>query len=389
MRILVTTSVLPRWRGDATPPFVLNLCKDLAAAGMELTLLAPHSNGAALKETVEGLSIRRYRYFWPPSRQTLCYDGGMIVRRRSAPLRMIQLPFLCLSQHLAIQRELTRHPYDLLHAHSLLPQGGVAALANERHLPLVMSSHGADVHLLGALWQPALAAAARSADLLIANSEATRARLLQLGAPPSRVLRIPATPNFPDPEKPSHRPPDTPTLLFAGRLIHEKGPDLLLEALPSLRKTVPGCRLRFAGSGNLETALKQRSSELGLEAAVDFLGWCSPGDLRTHMQSASLLVAPSRMIEGQNLVVTEALSIGCPVATTPRGGVLDLIRHEQTGLVLNSVAPAAMAAEIAAALNDRQSLDDYSRAGFSWFVEQFSRHRITHLTRSAFERLLR
>jgi hypothetical protein len=40
-------------------------------------------------------------------------------------------------------------------------------------------------------------------------------------------------------------------------------------------------------------------------------------------------------------------------------------------------------------MTDRQSLDDYSRAGFSWFVEQFSRHRITHLTRSAFERLLR
>jgi hypothetical protein len=82
MKVLVTTSVFPRWPGDATPPFIYNLCRDLVDAGCRITVLAPHSPGARFAEVWDGIRIVRFPYFWPLMYQSLFYEGGMIVRFR-------------------------------------------------------------------------------------------------------------------------------------------------------------------------------------------------------------------------------------------------------------------------------------------------------------------
>lgn len=379
LKVLVTTSVLPRWPGDATPPFVLNLCDDLAEAGCEITLLAPHSPGSAFHEKRNALTIRRYPYFWPLRFQSLLYEGGMIVRLRENRARYLLLPFLFAAQFAAMQRMQTER-FDLIHAHSLLPQGWISGLANLKHLPLVISSHGADVFLLSTKWKAFLHSAIRSAHALIANSSATSRRLYDLGAVPGQVHRIPATPNYPDPDRITHQPPGRPVLLFAGRVIHEKGVDALVEAMPAIRSRFPDCSLRIAGSGNLEEALKKRVQELGIENSVTFLGWLGPADLRREMRHATLLVAPSRMIEGQNLVVTEALSVGCPVATTPRGGVLDLVRDRKTGFIIPESETRAVAGFILKLLSSPKCFDRVRTNGFNHFMDNYSRKRITKLT---------
>jgi glycosyltransferase involved in cell wall biosynthesis len=379
MKILVTTSVFPRWRDDATPPFVYNLCRDLVEAGCQVTVLAPHSKGSALREKVDGMEVVRYRYMWPLRYQTLCYEGGMIVRKRGNRWRMLQLPGLCIAQF-AATRALMREGFDILHAHSLLPQGWIAALANGGKLPLVISSHGADVFLLGKKWRPLLKHAIGFADALIANSTTTRQSLQALGAGSRQVRRIPATPNYPDPAAPAHVPPQSPVILFAGRLIPEKGIDALLEALPLVRKEFPETTLRIAGSGVLENSLRDSASSAGLGDAVRFLGWLPPDQLRHEMSHATLLVAPSRMIEGQNLVVTEALSVGCPVATTPRGGVMDLVTDSATGFVISAPEPQAIAETVTRVMGDAAGMASAGRRGFEHFMTRFSRQRIVRDT---------
>lgn len=379
MRVLVTTSVFPRWPGDATPPFVFNLCRDLAEAGCKITILAPHSPGSPLTETMEGLRIVRFRYFWPESLQNLFYEGGMIVRLREKKARSLQLPFMCIAQYFAVQN-LLKEGFDLIHAHSLLPQGLICGIAKSSGIPLIVSSHGSDVFLLKKQWRPFLEMAVRRADALIANSTATRERLLQLGASPAQVHKIPATPNYPDPDKPTHRFPERPILLFAGRLIHEKGIDALVEAMPGILKELPSCTLRVAGSGNLEAPLQHRTKELGIDKSITFLGWLNPEHLREEMRHATLLVAPSRVIEGQNLVVTEALSVGCPVATTPRGGVLDLVKDGETGFVIPDSETEIMATTILDCLNSPKSMQKIGRQGFAHFSTGFSRRQVTSKT---------
>ena len=72
-RVLCVTSNLPRWAGDATTPFVLHLASDLAGLGWEVEALAPHAEGAATTEVLDGVTVHRFRYLWPASQQTVCY----------------------------------------------------------------------------------------------------------------------------------------------------------------------------------------------------------------------------------------------------------------------------------------------------------------------------
>ncbi|MEX0323548.1 MAG: glycosyltransferase family 4 protein [Puniceicoccaceae bacterium] len=379
IKVLVVTSVFPRWKDDSTPPFVLNLCRDLMNAGCRITVLAPHSPGSMKEEDWDGMRIVRFSYMWPTSWQSLFYEGGMLVRLRRNPLRGLLIPFLVLSQCLAI-RKMLQEGYDILHAHSLLPQGMTAAIAKSRSVPLVTSSHGADVFLLKSKWGALLKWAVKKSHALIANSSATRDRLLDLGADDSKVTHIPATPNYPDPEEPTHAQPPEPHIFFAGRVIEEKGVDLLVEAMPEILKAFPNATLRIAGSGALEDQLFNRAKELNLESAITFLGWQNSNDLRSEMQSATILVAPSRMIEGQNLVVTEALSVGCPVITTPRGGVLDLIKDKDTGVVISGPETTAIADAVIHCLGHPELLAQYSENGYRHFQENYSRKEITART---------
>jgi glycosyltransferase involved in cell wall biosynthesis len=387
MRILVTTSVFPRWPGDATPPFVFNLCRDLVEAGCGITVLAPHSLDCPLEEDWNGMRIVRFPYFWPRRFQSLFYEGGMIVRLRENPLRILQLPFLCVAQLIAMKR-LLAEGYDLVHAHSLLPQGWIAGIAKSRQIPLVISSHGADVFLLKNKWRVFLRQAVVTSTALIANSNATADRLRQLGATPGQLHLIPATPNYADPVHATHEPPVKPTLLFAGRVIPEKGVDALVEAMPAICRAFPGCTLRIAGSGSIEADLKERVQELKLESVIAFLGWLSPDQLRHEMQHATMLVAPSRMIEGQNLVVTEALSVGCPVATTPRGGVMDLVKSEETGFVIADTKAEIIAEKILHCLGAPEQLKKVGLKGFAHFCSRFSRGKVTLKTMELYRRLI-
>ena len=76
-RVLVLTSTFPRWAGDTEPRFVLDLCRHLAAAAVDVRVLAPHTAGAALEEALEGVHVRRFRYFFP-ALQSLAYSAASL-----------------------------------------------------------------------------------------------------------------------------------------------------------------------------------------------------------------------------------------------------------------------------------------------------------------------
>jgi len=81
-KILCLTSNLPRWQGDSTTPFVLNLARDLQRIGWQVDILAPHAPGCAKRETLRGVNIQRFQYLWPETQQTVCYQGGALINLR-------------------------------------------------------------------------------------------------------------------------------------------------------------------------------------------------------------------------------------------------------------------------------------------------------------------
>lgn len=121
----------------------------------------------------------------------------------------------------------------------------------------------------------------------------------------------------------------TSDLLAVGRLAPEKGVDVLLRALPSIR--ADGDRpasLRVVGSGPLAADLRQQARDLGLESRVQFDGHVSFGpELFARYRSARLLVIPSHT-EGLPKTAYEAMAFGCPVLATSVGGLPEIIGTE-------------------------------------------------------------
>ena len=148
-RILCLTSNYPRWEGDSTTPFVLHLAQDLQQLGWQVDVVAPHAAGSAQQESIGGVKVERFRYLWPASAETVCYDGGALINLRKKKSNSLKLPALVLAEWAAVTWRLVWRRYDLLHSHWLLPQGFVGAMsAAPLRIPHVVTVHGGDVFAL-------------------------------------------------------------------------------------------------------------------------------------------------------------------------------------------------------------------------------------------------
>ncbi|HET7745567.1 MAG TPA: glycosyltransferase [Gaiellaceae bacterium] len=125
--------------------------------------------------------------------------------------------------------------------------------------------------------------------------------------------------------------PSEPRLLCVGRLIPIKGHLVLLRALAQARARVPGVTLAVAGRGPLEPALRSYARELGLESAVEFLGFVSP--VQKAVADAAIVVVPS-LGEGFGMVALEAMERGRPVIVSAVGGLPEIVVDGETGIVV-------------------------------------------------------
>jgi glycosyltransferase involved in cell wall biosynthesis len=122
-----------------------------------------------------------------------------------------------------------------------------------------------------------------------------------------------------------------PRLLCVGRLIPIKGHVVLLRAFAEARKQLPGLELEIAGRGPLEPALKALVRELGILDSVRFLGHVSP--IQSAIERAAVVVVPS-MGEGFGMVALEAMERARPVIAAAIGGLGELVRDGETGILV-------------------------------------------------------
>ncbi len=142
---------------------------------------------------------------------------------------------------------------------------------------------------------------------------------------------------------------DAAILLVPARLESRKGQVALLAALSGLREAVPGVQVLFAGGGPLAAVLPALAAATGLGQSVRFLG--PRDDVPGLMAAADVVVLPSRM-EGLPLAVLEAMACARPVVATAVGGVAEAVADGKTGCLVPAGEPAALAAALAALLND-------------------------------------
>jgi glycosyltransferase involved in cell wall biosynthesis len=114
-------------------------------------------------------------------------------------------------------------------------------------------------------------------------------------------------------------------LIFLGRLVSDKGVDLLVEALAGLqqRGLTPG--LTIVGSGPEEAALRQQAESLQVSAQIQFLGVKQGQELARLLNAHKILVVPSRWQEPFGIVALEGIACGCVVVGSSGGGLKDAI----------------------------------------------------------------
>jgi len=160
--------------------------------------------------------------------------------------------------------------------------------------------------------------------------------------------------------------------LCVGRLIPIKGHLVLLRALAQARSRVPGIVLDVAGRGPLEPALKSYARELGLEEAVNFLGYVSP--VQEAIERAAIVVVPS-LGEGFGMVALEAMERGRPVIASAVGGLPEIVADGETGIVVQPGDADALAEAIVALGGDLERAAAMGRAGRRRALGEFTPER--------------
>ena len=206
----------------------------------------------------------------------------------------------------------------------------------------------------------------------IAVSPSTRDDLVRRGLRARDVTVIPNGIDLrwyaPDPAVPRYA---APSLLYVGRLKRYKRVDLVLEALAALRPRFPGIRLRVAGRGDDLSRLQARAAALGVEGAVDFLGFVTEEEKRTLLRRSWVHVLTSAK-EGWGITVVEAGACGTPTVASDAPGLRDSVRDGRTGVLVPHGDVPALTAALSRLLGDpglreslRRGAADFAR-GFGW-----------------------
>ena len=170
---------------------------------------------------------------------------------------------------------------------------------------------------------------------------------------------------------------DKKVIVSVGRLVHRKGQDVLIEAMPSIIKEVPEAHILMIGEGPYRSYLETRVKTLGLQERVTFIGRIQYAELPRYICAGDLFVMPSRSrlagleVEGLGIVYLEASACGLPVIAGNSGGAPDAVLAGKTGLVVEGSKKDAVASAVVELLLDPKRSQAMGQAGREWIIQEW------------------
>lgn len=364
-KLLVTGSTFPRWEGDTEPRFIFDYAEAMTAY-YDVTVLVPAAPGVKDREKMADVNVIRYHYFPVHQWETLCYPGAIVPRIREKKIRILLVPFLCLSLYLHLKKMLPE--YDIVHAHWLIPQGIVQSLFKK---PYIVTGHGGDVTSFNkGIIRILKIKCLKKAERVIVVSDHLKKKVQELvqelepsvismGVNISKFGKQYFVPDY-------FGQGDKKVVLFVGRLAEVKGVTYLIEAMKNV-----DALLVIAGNGPLRKKLEQQGQETNRSAGwekVRFLGAKTHEELKTIYASSDIFVCPSITAkdggqEGFGLVILEAMASGLPIVASNSGGITQLIKNGINGLLCEEKNAGQLADKIGMLLTDERLYQEIEEGG--------------------------
>jgi len=251
--------------------------------------------------------------------------------------------------HYLFQTEDYIGAFDIVHAHDWLTASAMTWIRSGRGRRGILTIHSTEYGRCGNTFCSGRSELVRqgeregtaSADVVIAVSEALKNEIRWMYNVPHEKMAVIYNgvnvhhfDGFIDPAGIRGRygvAPMDPLVLFSGRMVYQKGPDLLVEAIPAILRYYPHAKFLFAGDGEMKRDVEARAYGSGVGHAVRFLGYKTGWELVDLYRACDVVCVPSRN-EPFGIVVLEAWSAGKPVVATNSGGPNEYVWHEVNGL---------------------------------------------------------
>ncbi len=346
MKILFNTSNFPKYKGEATTPFIFTLAKTINEEHC-IHILAPHEKKSKKFEKWDNISIFRYQYIWPSDLEVLFNKGGALVNLRKNPIKYLLIFPFFISQLFSLFIINKKNDYDAINSHWLIPQGLSGILvAKLFKIPHIVSVHGSDLFSLNNKFFLFLKKIVlNNSDYIICNSYFTEKELIKrFKKYKNKIIVIPvpieeeyffkktAVLKNNNLIKQLSIEKDTKIIVFIGRVVEEKGLGLIIRGLSYMDKVCKNIKWKLivGGDGKDLLKFKKLAKSLNIDKKIKFLGWLDTKKVADLLSIADLFVGISLSgKEGFGLTYLEAIISGVPIISSNEIGLLSYFDKDQ------------------------------------------------------------
>ncbi|MFQ6007385.1 MAG: glycosyltransferase family 4 protein [Candidatus Zixiibacteriota bacterium] len=376
VRLLILTHNYPRYDGDYAGVFISLLARRMADHGIEPIVLAPHDRQIEEFEVVDGVKIYRFRYADKPEAEDIAYRGNMqqlVLGSLSGALKFRRfLRCWCLAAFQVIEKE----RIQVVAGHWLVPTGMVMkTIAAKQPLPMILSSHGTDIRLMkkhGRFVFRYFRKFCASLKKWTVVSSFLKDQILSLDRSLTDIVEILPLPHDETlfyKDSGIQREPNL--IVSVTRFTEQKRVDYLIKAFAEVKAINPYARLEIYGTGPRQSEIERLIEEREIKTHVTIFSPVPQEKLREVYNRATVVVLNSYQ-EGFGLVLSEAMMCGTAVIGTASGGIPDIVKDEETGLLVPLDDSTRLAEAILRLLNNpslRQKLADngyhFARANYA------------------------
>jgi len=181
--------------------------------------------------------------------------------------------------------------------------------------------------------------------------------------------------------------PDEDIVFYVGRIVREKGIQVLIQAIPEILKTNPKTKFVIAGKGPYLDNLRSLAEYLGVAERVYFTGFISDRERNNLYRIADVAVFPS-LYEPFGIVALEAMVTRTPVIVSEVGGLAEFVRDGENGLTVKPNDPQQLAEKIRFLLNNKERAREMASRAYEIVKRDFTWDEIANKTLAVYEEVI-